>query len=470
METAQIITDELPKQPEQKQPVLPFVIPEGLPKFKVLTISDHPLIPSGVGLQTRYVIEGLLKTGRYRFMSWGAAINHPDMRPQNVFPELYKGDWVIFPTNGYGDREKMRAFLLSEKPDALLIVTDPRFYTWLFEMADEIRLNCPIIYWHVWDNDPTPDFNDAFYNSIDTMVPLSLKTYGLLQDMRNLGLCNGEFRYVPHAVPKEVFKPIPETEVLKFRKDKLGPHWDKKFIIFWNNRNARRKMSGDVVAAVKKFADSVGRQNVVLFMQTQTKDPEGQDLMSVGKKFGFDANMIISEGRVTPEDLNMFYNSADVTLNIANNEGFGLGTLESMMCGTPITLQMTGGLQFQIGNWWEGLTDFSNQDKLTEIAQDKWRRKEGKWWGVPIFPAARCCTGSQPIPYIYDDRVSHEDVVVALTKLYEMGREKRKALGLESREWAMKTFNMDFMINSFDEIVQSTIKSHKKPQPKFVTL
>ena len=445
-------------------------IPPAQNKLKILTISDHPLIPSGVGLQTRYVIEGLLNTGRYKVMSWGAAINHADMRPQNVFPEKYNGDWLIFPINGYGDRERMRAFLLAEKPDAIFIVTDPRFYTWLFEMSDEIKLNCPIVYWHVWDNDPTPQFNDAYYASIDTIVPLSLKTYGLLQDMKKLGLYDGVFKYIPHAIPHDVFKIMPEADVWNFRRQRLGPHWDKKFIIFWNNRNARRKMSGDVVAVARKLADQVGMENVALFMQTQTKDPEGQDLIAVGKNLGFDKNMIISEQRVPPEDLNMFYNVADVTINIANNEGFGLGTLESMMCGTPIVLHMTGGLQFQIGNWWEGLTDFTDQDRLTEIAKSKWQRKEGKWWGVPVFPAARCLTGSQPIPYIYDDRVSHEDSVAALRKVYDMGREKRKVLGAEAREWAMKTFNMDFMLSSFDATVQEAVKNHKKPTPKLITL
>ena len=39
------------------------------------------------------------------------------------------------------------------------------------------------------------------------------------------------------------------------------------------------------------------------------------------------------------------YNIADVTINMASNEGFGLGTCESLMCGTPISVNVTGGLQ-----------------------------------------------------------------------------------------------------------------------------
>ena len=33
-------------------------------KKKVLVLSDHPLSPSGVGSQTKYMIEALLKTGQ----------------------------------------------------------------------------------------------------------------------------------------------------------------------------------------------------------------------------------------------------------------------------------------------------------------------------------------------------------------------------------------------------------------------
>ncbi len=42
-------------------------------KIKVLTISDHPLSPSGVGTQTKYMIEALLNTGRYQVVSLGGS-------------------------------------------------------------------------------------------------------------------------------------------------------------------------------------------------------------------------------------------------------------------------------------------------------------------------------------------------------------------------------------------------------------
>jgi len=40
-------------------------------KYRILTLGDMPLVPSGVGTQSKYIIEGLLKTDKYQFISLG---------------------------------------------------------------------------------------------------------------------------------------------------------------------------------------------------------------------------------------------------------------------------------------------------------------------------------------------------------------------------------------------------------------
>ena len=67
-------------------------------KIKILTLSDHPLSPSGVGTQTKYIIEGLLATGRYEVVSLGGAIKHSDYSPVKV--DKWGDDWVIYPVDG----------------------------------------------------------------------------------------------------------------------------------------------------------------------------------------------------------------------------------------------------------------------------------------------------------------------------------------------------------------------------------
>ena len=148
----------------------------GNEKIKVLTLSDHPLSPSGVGTQTRYVIEALLKTGKFQVISLGGAIKHQDYTAKMVDP--YGEDWKIIPVDGYGNPEMIRSILRNEKPDILWMMTDPRFYEWLWQIENEIRPLCPIVYYHVWDNFPAPHFNKKFYESNDHIMTISKLTHG----------------------------------------------------------------------------------------------------------------------------------------------------------------------------------------------------------------------------------------------------------------------------------------------------
>jgi glycosyltransferase involved in cell wall biosynthesis len=431
-------------------------------RIKVLFLADHPMVSSGVGSQARYVMEGLLATGRFKFYCFGGAVKHPDYRLQQISPEKFgEGNWIVQPVDGYGSKEQMRVALREQKPDVVVLFTDPRQFVWVWEMEDEIRKQCPIVYWHVWDNDPAPKFNMPFYDSNDHISALSMKTYKMLKELE-FKRCN----YIPHAVDPNVFKPVSEDECKKFKLERFGPHTDKDFVLFWNNRNARRKMTGDVIATFAKFAKKIGKNKVALVMHTQIGDPEGQDIISVAKCFDIESSLVVSQDRVPPEFMNMFYNACDCTINIANNEGFGLGTLESLMAGTPIVVNMTGGLQYQIGDWYDDLDNVFDQDELLSIAKKRYNKSlngQGnfKWWGIPLFPASRSCTGSQQIPYIYDDRVSHNDVVNALTKLYELGRSGRRELGSQASNWARKTFNFDDMIVSWDKMLTEQVKLYK---------
>lgn len=435
-------------------------------KKTILFLSDHPLVPSGVGNQAKLLIEGLLATGKYRFVCLGGALQHPSMQPQMVSPDKYGDDWRIFPVTGHGDKQTVRQFLTMEKIDAVFIFTDPRFFMWLWEMEDEIRAVAPLVYWHVWDNDPTPMYNRVLYESTDYIVALSMKTKGMLDDMGYERCC-----YIPHAVPAETFKPLPDADITKFRQEVLGGLSERKFVVFWNNRNARRKRTGDVIASFAKFAEKVGRHNVALLMHTQVKDQEGQDIAALADRFKVGDLMVVNEERRSPEWLNSCYNAADVTINLSDNEGFGLGTLESLSSGTPIVVNFTGGLQYQVGDWWKGLTSFVDQEQLTAYAKKLWRSGKGNWWGAPVFPAGRSCTGSQPIPYIYSDIVSHDDVVASLKHVYDMGRKRRKELGIRARQWVRENFDLARMVSEWDGVLETQISLHQlgKPSPFRVT-
>ena len=148
-------------------------------KTKVMTLSDHPLSPSGVGTQTKYMIEALMKTGRYEFVCLGGAMKHQNYEMQKV--EGHGDEWRIFPVDGYGNPEMIRSIIQKERPDILWFMTDPRFYGWLWDIENEVRINVPMVYYHVWDNFPHPYFNANFYKSTDKVVCISKVTQEIVE-------------------------------------------------------------------------------------------------------------------------------------------------------------------------------------------------------------------------------------------------------------------------------------------------
>ena len=384
-------------------------------KIKVFTLSDMPLSPSGVGTQTRYVCEALLKSGKFQIRSFGGAIKHPDHKP--IKTDQYGDDWIIHPTDGFGNKDMVRSLIRQEKPDILWFMTDPRFWGWLWEMENEIRPLMPMVYYHVWDNYPYPTYNKQYYESNDFIATISKVTDDIVKTVAP----DVNSQYIPHAVNSEIFTKIDDKEKLEsFKKQVFGDFYDPdKFIFFWNNRNARRKQSGSLLFWFNDFLNKVGRDKACLVMHTEVRDPHGQDLESIIHHLNMtNGQVLFSQQKVDLSKLALMYNMADCTINISDAEGFGLATLESLSCGTPIVVSMTGGLQEQV------------QDGDKEF-------------GIPIWPASKAIIGSQNIPWIYEDRLNGDEVCSALEKMYNLSEDEREEMGRLGREHVEKNYNFN---------------------------
>ena len=420
-------------------------------KKKILVLSDHPLSPSGVGTQTKYMIEALLKTGRYKFICLGGAMKHDVYEPQKIEP--YMDDWIVYPVDGYGNHDTIRSVMQKEKPDLLWFMTDPRFYEWLWEIENEVRANIPMVYYHVWDNFPAPKFNARYYRSNDEVVCISKVTHEIVKQTAP----DVASRYLPHAVHSSVFKKLVSAEdkekLLSIRQkifaadENLKNANPNKKIFFWNNRNARRKHSGTLIWWFKEWLDKVGHDKACLLMHTDARDPHGQDLPHIIEHLGItDGQVLLSTQKVQSEELALYYNAADFTLNISDAEGFGLSTLESLACGTPIIVNMTGGLQEQV-------TDGKN------------------WFGWGIQPSSKAVIGSLNVPYIYEDRISQEDFESCLTKAINLPKSKYNKMANRGIAHVQKNYNFEKYENSWietiDEIIEregswETRKNHKR--------
>lgn len=407
-------------------------------KTKILVLADHPLSPSGVGSQTRYFIDALLKTGRYQFICLGGAMKHQNYDPISVEP--WGDDFRIVPIDGYGNAEMIRSALQQEKPDVLWFMTDPRFYEWLWEIENEVRANLPMVYYHVWDNYPAPEFNGKWYRSTDEIVAISKVTYGCVKEV----VPDSSLHYIPHAVPDEIFHPTQSSEekqIVKTLRSKIIDSSVKfnnpnKKIFFWNSRNARRKQSGTLIWWFKEFLDEVGHDKATLLMHTDARDPHGQDLPMIMDRLGLDdGQVLLSTNKVDPVELSHMYRAADFTIGISDAEGFGLSTLESLTSGTPIIVNMTGGLQEQV-------TDGEN------------------WFGWGIEPASKAVIGSLQVPYIYEDRISQKDFTSVMKKALRLSKPKYKKMSEAGLQHIKNNYSFENFQKQWVELMDDIVEKH----------
>ena len=174
-------------------------------------------------------------------------------------------------------------------------------------------------------------------------------------------------------------------------------------------------------------------------MHTQPVEEHGTDLpRTIAECCSPETNVVFAPNRYSEEQLNYLYNMGDVTINVASNEGFGLATAESLMAGTPIIVNVTGGMQDQCGFEMDGKYVTAEDYVKIGSLNDKKRYENTKHgvWVKPIWPV-RSTTGSVPTPYIFDDRVDFEDITPLIMDWYNTPKKERDSAALKGREWML---------------------------------
>ena len=421
-------------------------------KKKILLLSDDLRMTSGIANVSKQLVLGTVD--KYDWVQLGAAIKHPDQGKVFDLSESVQNETGVkdafvklYPSDGYGNPDVIRQLLMVEKPDAILHFTDPRYWIWLYEIEHEIRQTCPLFFYHIWDDLPDPKYNRDYYESCDWLGCISKQTYGIVKRVGNWNketywnkLEDWQVSYVPHGINSELYKPVDVPE--DFKKRVLGDK-DYEFILYWNNRNIRRKQPMDAMLAFDEFRQTLRpeqQDKVCMVMHTEPVQEHGTDLPRFVEHCMPDSEVIFLPDKFSEQELNYLYNLADVTINLASNEGFGLATAESVMAGTPIIVNVTGGMQDQCGFREKGSGKLLMEEDYVEIGSlhDRYKKNTHVWgdWVKPIWPV-RSTTGSVPTPYIFDDRVDFIDVAPLIRDWYDMGREARKAAGLKGRKYFM---------------------------------
>jgi glycosyltransferase involved in cell wall biosynthesis len=415
---------------------------------KILLICDDIRVHSGIATVAREVV--LHTAQHFNWVNIGGAIQHPDAgkrfdlsQDTNINSGLTDSSVILYPINGYGDPTLLRSLIQIEKPDAIFIITDPRYFIWLFQMEGELRKKLPIIYLNIWDDYPAPHYNKAFYEACDALLGISKQTVNINKLVLGDKAKNKIIKYVPHGLNHEMMFPIDENhaqykDMIEFKKNMFGGK-DYEFVVFFNSRNIRRKQIPDTMLAYKYFIDQLPEEKAkkcAFVLHTQIVDDNGTDLEAVRELLLNDDkyNVIFSQNRLGSQQINWLYNISDVQIQLTSNEGWGLSLTEALLVGNPIIANVTGGMQDQMrfvkdGKWMELDADFPSNHNGTI--------KECGEWAFPVFPTNRSLVGSPLTPYIWDDRCTSEDAAEQLMNVYSLSKEERKARGLKGREWAL---------------------------------
>tara|TARA_Y100001972_G_scaffold18773_1_gene21474 strand:+ start:24017 stop:25420 length:1404 start_codon:yes stop_codon:yes gene_type:complete len=448
-------------------------------KRKLLLLSDDIRIPSGVGTMSKELVLGTIH--KYDWVQIGGAVKHPDKGKifdlSKEINEKHGTDDAyckVYPVDGYGNEQILREVLSIEKGiQGIVHFTDPRFWQWLYNMEHELRQTMPLMYYNIWDDLPYPHWNEPFYESCDLLMAISKQTYGI-----NKNVCVNKPRvegvdltYVPHGINEKVYYPIDRSdkEFNEFRNE-LVRGQDINFIALFNSRNIQRKRTSDLILAYQKFCDKLSKedaQKCLLVLHTDPVDQAGTDLPAVTNAL-CDYKVAFSNNKLDMKQLNFLYNCADVTCNPSSAEGFGLSHMESIMTGTPTIATVVGGLQDQMGFQVDG-RDLSFEDFTVETPSNSTgdiSAEHGSWtW--PLWPQMNL-QGSPLTPYIYDSRVSIDQITNGLKFWWDNTPEQRLTKGLEGRSWALtRGFSSKGMCEAAINSIDNCFKNFK-PRDRYI--
>ena len=421
-----------------------YIKPED--RKKILLLTDDIRVHSGVAQVGREIIYNT--SHHYNWCQLAGSVKHPDKGKVADLSDIVNKEMgnidstvKLYPVDGYGSPDILREVMEIEKPDAILLITDPRYFEWVFQMEDEIRKNIPIAYLNIWDDMPAPQYNEEFYESCDALFGISKQTVAINKIVLGDKAKDKVIEYVPHGLDVKKFFPITEEdeEFDKF-KNTITKGVDKDFILLFNSRNIRRKSIPDAISAWKLFTDTLTeeeKKKVLFILHTDVVSDAGTDIAAVIEYImgGDDETVVISQQKLPHTHMNYLYNMADAVILISSAEGWGLVLTESLLTGTPFIDNVTGGMQDQMrfvdenNNWYTNSVDVPSNQFGTY--------KEHGIWALPVFPTAMGMVGSPVTPYIWDSRCDFRDAKDRICELYKMSSTERKRKGNAGREWAI---------------------------------
>jgi len=327
--------------------------------LKILVVSNAPWTHTGYGVQTKGLIEHMLKFGHEIAVLGfhGLTGNAIEWRGIPVYPaRRHKfGQDVV----GY----------YAQHFDADIVIT----LIDLWVIKSDMRQRCGNRPWVAWfPLDGQPAVNSVTIErarAADYPVCFSKFALGWAERM---GL---ECDYIPLGVDCEIFKPGDQMAA----RARLGLPLDRFMVtmVAANKGYPARKSFGEALEAFSRFRAS--NTSAMLYLHTN-EQPDGGGILfdELFDALGVpsSARAIVPPGEyavgIPPADLATIYQASDVLLAPSTGEGFGLPIAEAQACGCPVITQR-----------WTAMPELVKNGIVVEPKQRFWVPSLNQWAAIP---------------------------------------------------------------------------------------
>ena len=242
-----------------------------------------------------------------------------------------------------GARREAIRFLRAQKPDLIA----SHFAMYAFPFLDYLRLTPTVIHFHgpwaaetfaegrsSWSAKARAAIERAVYGRGSRVIVLS-KAFGT-ELVRRYGVPEERVRLVPGGIDCERFN---DQLTRQQARERLG--WPNDRPIVLSVRRLKRRMGLENLIDAAKQVSRMMPDVLILLGGT---GPIADELQARIAEHGLNKTVRLL-GRVDDADLPAAYRAADVSIVPSQSlEGFGLITLESLACGTPVLVTPVGGL------------------------------------------------------------------------------------------------------------------------------
>lgn len=312
---------------------------------------------TGFGTVSSGLLYNLHRTGRYDILH--LAINYNELMPADVpWKVISSGFWHFngqqwIQDDPYGTMKTER-FIGHFDPDIFMINNDfpvaDKYWTDKEGNATNLaKHRSKKVLYAPLDSEPCPPSFIDFAKKWDMVIMYTNWQKQMMVDR------DPYFKTAPvlyHGYEADVFKPMDKQEarerlmqvlIDKNPKAKL-PDFSKKYIVYFNGTNQFRK---DLPALFRGFADFRKKvKNAFLIPHSDMMPQHGAGgwfLPNLAGLTGVQDVLLMKNAHVfSPEEVALFYNSADVMAYTTRGEGFGLPSFEAMATKTPAIVTKFG--------------------------------------------------------------------------------------------------------------------------------